>query len=357
MKPNMKIAVRTVILALVFAGIVTLLINNKKQMTRQSQSISEFDKTVNVSTIKLERSLISDGFTANGVTFAERELILYSDVSGRVVTIYADQGDQVLEGSPLLKLDDELLLADYLAAKSTCEALEKDEKRLVNANIEGGVSRQQLDNVRTQLSAAQSRLAVSRRRYEDAVVKSPMTGTINTRFTQVGSLVSPNAPLFEIVDESRLKVICYVPEDRVKYLSVGQKIVAAAADGTDVDCIGSVSYIGIKSDKGLNYRVEVMLEENPEVRIGIYMKVRFCDDYVHEGILIPRKAVIGSARAAFAYVVEEGKAYRRFLRLGKMSGASVEVLDGLREGEEIVVAGQMNVIDGSEVRIVNVTGL
>ncbi len=355
MKANMKKAVASALSALVLAGMAMLLINNKKNVMQQSISVSENERTVNVSTAKVERSFISDGFTSGGVTLAQKELTLYPDIAGRVVEIYTDKGERVLKGSPLLKLDDELLRADYLAAKASCEALERDERRLANANEEGGVSRQQLDNVRTQLSAARSRLTVAGRRYEDAVVRSPIDGTVNLRFAEVGSLVSLNSPLFEIVDESRVKIICYVPEDKVKLLSVGQRITAMASDGAE--CFGRVGHIGIKSDKSLNYPVEVAFERGQEVRIGIYMKVRFCDGCGHDGVLVPRKAVIGSARSAMAYVVEDGKARSRVLRLGKMFGASVEVLEGLREGEQMIVSGLMNVAEGSEVKIVNGAGL
>lgn len=55
--------------------------------------------------------------------------------------------------------------------------------------------------------------------------------------------------------------------------------------------------------------------------------------------------------------MEDGKARSRALRLGNMSGGSIEVLDGLREGEEIIVAGLMNIADGAEVKIINGTGL
>ncbi len=357
MKKKMKKAVAAVTSALVITGMVVLLINNRKRMIQQSMSATEFGRAVNVSTIKVERSFISDGFTADGVTLAGRELTLNSDIAGRVVEIFVDKGERVSKGTPLLKLDDELLLADYLAAKAACEALERDERRLANSNEEGGVSLQQLDNIRTRLSEAQSRLTVSRRRYEDAVVKSPIEGTVNFRYAEVGSLVAPNSPLFEIVDGRRMKVLCHVAEDRVRLLAVGQKITATVPNGSGAVCTGRVAHIGIKSDKGLNYPVEVTLDGNSGLKIGVYLRVRFCEGCWHDGILIPRKAVIGSSRSPLAYSVEDGKARSRALKLGNMSGGSIEVLDGLREGEEIIVAGLMNIADGAEVRIINGTGL
>ncbi len=353
MKTNVKKAAGVLAAALILAGMAALLVTNRKRMKEQSTSEAVLDRTVPVSTVKVERARLGDGFTANGVTRAFRELTLSPDISGRVTEIYADEGERVTKGSPLLKLDDELLRADCMAAEAALVALQKDEQRLSRSSEAGGATLQQLDNIRTQLVAAQSRLAVSRRRCGDAVLKSPMDGIVNLRYAEVGALVSPSSPLFEIVDASRVKIICHVPEHRLHLLSVGQKIRAAAANAPGEDFSGRVAHIGLKSDRGLNYPVELLLDGDSRLRAGMYMKVHFCEDCGHETILIPRRAVIGSAKSPVAYAVRDGKASRRILTLGAMRGDRVEVLEGLEEGEEIIVAGLMNVGEGAELRIVS----
>ncbi len=350
---NMKRTVTAIIIAALAAGIVGILLLNRKRSAEQSASASGLDRSVSVSTVRAERSFISDSFSSNGVSQAVRELKLLSDLSGRVTEIYVENGDRVAEGTPLLKLDSEVYEADYLAAKAACEALRKDESRLERASEEGGVTLQQLDNVRAQLASAESRLTASRRRLEDAVVKSPISGTVNSRFVEKGSLVAPNVPLFEIVDAGSVKLICYVSESRLRLLSVGQKVSATDAGEPGALFSGRITHIGLKSDRGLNYPVEVLLERDPRLRVGAYLKCRFCEGGGHDAVTIPRRAVTGSAGSAVAYAVEDGTARRRTLQLGALSGDMVEVLEGIEEGEEIIVAGLMNVGEGEEVRIVN----
>ncbi len=349
---NMKRTVTAIIIAALAAGMAGMLLN-KKRSAEQSAAASGLDRSVSVSTVRAERRFIGDGFSANGVSQAVRELKLLSDISGRVTEIYVENGDRVAEGTPLLKIDSELYEADYLAAKAACEALRKDELRLSRASEEGGVTLQQLDNVRTQLASAESRLTASRRRYEDAVVKSPIAGTVNSRFLEKGSLVAPNSPLFEIVDAGSVKLICHVSESRLRLLSVGQKVSATDAAEPGTLFSGRITHIGIKSDRGLNYPVEVLLKRDSLLRVGAYLKVFFCEGTGHDAVTIPRRAVTGSAGSAVAYAVENGTARRRTLLLGAMSGDMVEVLEGIEEGEEIIVAGTMNLGEGTEVRIVN----
>lgn len=349
----MKRTMTIILAAIVLTGMAAALFHYRKKRDEQSASAAVFGRAVTVYTANVEYGFIGHGFSANGVSQPVRELNFASDVSGRVAGIFVDKGDHVSDGTPLLQVDPELYLADLQAAEAACEALRKDEARLTRSHEAGGVTDQQLQSVRTQLVAAESRLTSSRRKYEDTMVRSPMSGTINLRHVEVGSLVAPNTPLFEIVDESRVKVTCNVPDSRVGFISVGQKVTANETAFPDKVFTGEVRHIGLKADRGLHYPVEVLLDKNPLLRAGMYLRVSFCEGEGREALLVPRKAVVEESGLTASWVLRNGKATRRGLKLGEMKGDRVEILEGLRAGEEIIVAGIMNVTEGVEVRVAN----
>lgn len=349
----MKKIIGIAIAALVVAGIVALLASNKKKMTEEAASTIQAEKAVTVSTFTAEDESYSIEFSANGPTQAVSELNFVSSTQGRVVAIYADKGRYVRKGDALLKVESELLESDYNASLAAYEAMKQDVERFTRSNEAGGVTDQQLDNMKTQLTAAKSRLDRSRKMLDDAVVKSPMSGIINTRYVELGSLIAPNVPLFDIVNDSQIKVMVGVPESKVKLLSKGQKVTATNSAEPGVTYTGSVNFIGIKTDRGLNYPVEIVLDKNSALRVGMYLKILFSDNTQREGILVPRKAIVGSAKAANVFVVENGKAVQREVVLGEMVGDKVEILEGVRAGEKIISAGIMNVADGTEVNCIN----
>lgn len=346
----MKKITGIVIGAVIVGGVAYFLAANKAKIKELTSEVENVGSDVRVSTLKVSEEQYSRDFTSNGVTQAVSELNFVSDVQGRVVRILAEKGDVVRKGSVLLEIDKELLQADYDANKAAYEALKKDEERFTRANEAGGVTSQQLDNIRTQLTAAKSRLTVSEKRLSDATVKSPMSGTINMRYVETGSLIAPNAPLFDIVDDSHLKVICNVSESKVRMLEKGMEVTLTGGV-PEQSFAGTISHIGIKTDRGLNYPVEIVLERNKDLQIGMYLKARFSDNGQHTGILVPRKAIVGSAKAANVYVVRGGIAYQQQVSLGDMIGERVEILAGLKDGDEIIVAGLMNVADGTEVTV------
>lgn len=347
----MKKIIGIIIGVLIVAGMVLLLAGNKRKMQEQTQAMAA-DSTEVVTTYRVARTAVSRDFTSNGVAQAKSELNFVSEVTGRVVAVMVDKGSRVSKGTPLLRIDADLLKADYKAALATYESLKKDEERFTRSNEAGGVSSQQLDNIRTQLVAAESRLAVSKWKLDNAVVKAPISGTINNRFVEPGSLIAPNAPLFEIVDDSHVKVTCNVPEQRVRLLTVGQPVTATeSGTAAGESFTGVIKSIGVKTDRGLNYPVEVLFDANPNLHAGMYLKVLFTDQQAADGLLIPRKAVVGSVMAANVYVAQNGHAVRREVQLGDMSGDKIEILSGLQEGEEIIVAGLMNIGDGSAITV------
>lgn len=347
----MKKIIGIIIGVLIVAGMVLLLAGNKRKMQEQTQAMAA-DSTEVVTTYRVARTAVSRDFTSNGVAQAKSELNFVSEVTGRVVAVMVDKGSRVSKGTPLLRIDADLLKADYKAALATYESLKKDEERFTRSNEAGGVSSQQLDNIRTQLVAAESRLAVSKWKLDNAVVKAPISGTINNRFVEPGSLIAPNAPLFEIVDDSHVKVTCNVPEQRVRLLTVGQPVTATeSGTAAGESFTGVIKSIGVKTDRGLNYPVEVLFDANPNLHAGMYLKVLFTDQQAADGLLIPRKAVVGSVMAANVYVAQNGHAVRREVQLGDMFGDKIEILSGLQEGEEIIVAGLMNIGDGSAITV------
>lgn len=348
----MKKATGIIIAILAVGGMAAGLAGSKKKMKEEAESVSGVGTAEVVMTQTVSRSEGGKSFTSNGIAQAYSELNFVSEISGRVTAVYADKGTRVSKGTPLLKIDSELLEADYKATKASYDALKKDEERFTRSFEAGGVTSQQLDNIRTQLIAAESRLAMSRWKLDNAVVKAPIAGTINNRFVEPGALIAPNAPLFEIVDDSRIKVTCNVPESRMRKIKVGQGVTATATDGSSRTFRGTVRNIGIKTDRGLNYPVEILLDRDPDLRVGMYLKVGF-EAGEGSAVFIPRKAVVGSVLAANVYVLKDGKAEKREVRLGEMVDDTIEIIEGLEEGEQLIVAGLMNISDGSEVRVVN----
>ncbi|OPZ26895.1 MAG: Multidrug resistance protein MdtE precursor [Bacteroidetes bacterium ADurb.BinA174] len=335
----------------IVALIVVVLILNKKSTAEKTRMVMEASTEVAVKMIAVTDTAYSMGFTSNGVLQALRDLQFMSDVSGRVIGVYADEGSRVGKGKVLVQLDNEMLRADVVSSEAAYNGLKKDYERFKNANVQGGVSDQQLDNIRTQMIAAESRLITSKKHLADASIKSPITGSIYRRYVEVGSYVNLGAKLFDIIDDSQLKAMCFATEKQRLNLTVGQSVTVKSETFPDKIFQGEITFISDKADRSLNFPIEVTLTgDKQDLKSGMFVTVLFNIGAMKNGILIPRNAIVGSVQAANVFVVKNGTAKKQKVVAGDMVGEQIEILQGLQPADSVIVAGLINVTDGVKVK-------
>ena len=345
----MKRAVNILVVLAILVVIGLVLRMNKKTTQQKTDLASSVTLEVPVQIDVVKEESFTTEFSSNGTLLPVKELALASDVSGRIVSILVDKGTWVKKGQVLISVDDEMLRADYLSSEAAYKALKTDYERFKNANEQGGVTNQQLDNLSTQLVSAESRYITSKRRLSDASIKSPIEGFINERYVEVGALLNPGARLFDIVDDSELKLHCNVTELQVLRLSRGQGVKISSRAFPMETFSGKISFISSKADRGLSYPVEISIKDKKGLKAGMYVTANFQSDAEKKGLLIPRNAVSGSVKSASVFVVKNGIAHHHDVVVGEMVGTKVQIVQGLQAGDSIVVAGLINVSDGVKV--------
>lgn len=348
----MKKAVTILVIVVIIAAVVLILLLNKKSTQAKTELASQVSNTISVQMEEVKSTSYNMGFSSNGMLEPNRELSFVSDVAGRVVEILANEGDYVSKGSVVIKVDDEMLKADFEASEAAYKSLKTDFERFSNVSEKGGVSAQQLDNIRTQLTAAHSRYISSKRRLSDATVKSPISGVINNRYVEIGTYLNPGARLYDIIDESVLKLTVNVTERQVLELKKGLPVSIVCSTFPGETFSGKIGFIGVKADRSLNYPVEITInsKEGKNLKSGMYVTANFSFNSDVEGILIPRSAVSGSVKNANVFVVENGKAVKKPVVLGNPVNKNIEVISGLQVGDSIITGGLINVADGVEVQ-------
>lgn len=335
----------------VLAAVVLILVFNKKNTAEKTRMVADISAAVAVKMEVVADSSYSVQFTSNGTVEALRDLQFMSDVAGRIINIYADEGSRVSKGSVLVQLDDEMLRADVASSKAAFEGLKKDYERFKNANAQGGVTDQQLDNMQTQMITAENRYTTAARRLADASIKAPISGIVYKRYVEVGGYVNPGARLFDIIDDSKLKVRCFANEKQRLHIQQGQAVTVSGETFANELFTGKITFIGEKADRSLNFPVEVTLTDSRKaLKAGMYVSVRFDSGVRKSGILIPRNAIVGSVQAANVFVVKNGVAQQQSVVTGDMVGEKIEILEGLQKGDSIVVAGLINVSEGTKVK-------
>lgn len=347
----MKKAVYILSVCAIIGVMALILVLNKKSTAKKTKMIADISNAVAVKIMTVSDSTYSAEFKSNGLLEALQDLPFVSDIAGRVVSVYADEGDYVSKGKVLVQLDNEMLRADVASSEASYEALKKDYERFKSSNTQGGVTDQQLDNIRTQMIAAESRLITSKRRLADASIKAPISGKIYRRYVEVGSFLNPGSKLFDIIDDSQLKVKSFINEKQRPLVAKGTTVRVASDMTPNESFKGEVTFISDKADNSLNFPVEITLKEKQnELKPGMFVTLFFGGNEMKKGILIPRRAISGSVHAANVFVVKNGIARKQDVVTGNMLNENIEILQGLNPGDSIVVSGLVNVTDGVAVK-------
>jgi RND family efflux transporter MFP subunit len=217
----------------------------------------------------------------------------------------------------------------------------------------GGISQQQLDDAINAQENLKFQQITLEKQISFSKVKAPLSGTISNKMVEKGSFITPPMKLGDIVQTNKLYFQTYLTAEQLSFIKEGFVADIMADAMPDQNIKGAVTLIDVKADPSRRYLVELLVANPGKLRPGMTGQVSFNNMASTEVLAIPRSCLVGSSRNASVYVIENGKAILRPIQVGIPSGNIVAVLSGLTITDEIVLTGQINLVDGAPVNVKN----
>ncbi len=281
-----------------------------------------------------------------------REIKITSETNGKVIKVGISEGDRVEAGQLIAQVDSDILQYQLIAARANYEETQADVKRYQNLTKGEAVAQIQLEKANLAMQSAESQLKVLQKQLKNTTVTAPFSGTITAKMFDLGSVVAPNVPLAQLTDISQLKLIINVPENDIMKFKEGQQVQINTEVFPNQSFAGQVSMISAKSDNAHNFPVQILVNNGGQnrLRVGMYGSVIVDNNLKTSTLTIPRTALIGTAKQPQVYVIENGKAILRDIKVGTANEEVYEVTAGLKEGETVIIAGQVNLENGTLVK-------
>lgn len=352
-----KIIITIVVIAASLGIIAYILTNNKQENEAKTAIVAEKNATISVRTDVVKIEVVSLDFVSNGNFEPVQELKFSAEKSGKITKILAKEGDYVSVGQTLAIVRSDVVNVNAQNANSIYQNAVADYNRFENAFKTGGVTKQQLDQAKLQMVNAKSQLTQANINVGDTRIKAPISGFINKKHIEVGSIITgmPATQLFDIVNVSKLKLKVNVNESQVAGLRVGSTTNVVASVYPDKTFSGKITFIAAKADETLNFPVEIEITNNAnkDLKAGMYGTAKFASNQQKQALrIVPRNAFVGSVSSNQVFVIENGTAKLKTVTAGRILGDKVEILDGLQEGEQVIITGQINLQDGSKVEVI-----
>lgn len=318
-----------------------------------------------VSTVVARYNAWRSSLRAVGTLKAVRGVDLSSDLGGIVTDIHFKQGEEVAEGAPLLQLrmQDDLARMQALKAAADLARITLDRDR---AQFQAkAISQQTLDSDVANLAQATANVAEQQALLDKKLIRAPFAGRLGLRQVEVGQYLQIGSPFVTLQALDSLYIDFNLPQQVLANLRVGQPVTVHADAFPDLAFPGEIAVIHPKVDVGSrNLQLRAVLK-NPGRKLlpGMYASLDIETGQPQRHLTLPNAAIAYNPYGALVYRVErQGQddkgqprlvARETFITLGDTRGDQVAVTQGLKEGDEIVTAGQTKLRNGTPLAINN----
>ncbi|MFC4634666.1 efflux RND transporter periplasmic adaptor subunit [Dokdonia ponticola] len=342
----------------------------KKEITALNAQITELDKVLKkndssknktlVTTLVLKDTLFNHFIEVQGNVETKQNVVIYPEFQGTLNKVYVTEGQRVTKGQSLASIDDGGLtnqLAQLESQASLTKTTYERQKRLWDQKIGSEI---QYLQAKTQYESSENMVKQMKSQLAKTVVRAPFSGIIDQVITDQGTVVAPGQPIFRIVNLTDMFVTSEIPESYLATVTPGKKVevmlpVLGKAITSKVRQTGN--YIN-PANRSFTIEVDVPNKDG-QVKPNLTARLSINDYTAENAILIPLSVINENSEGdqyvytAFAKADTPDKtiAKRQIIKTGKTQGDYIEVLEGLKSGDHLIVEGARSVKDNQEIKV------
>jgi RND family efflux transporter MFP subunit len=358
---SMLQTLKLLLLIVMIALISTPLISCKKEKKVEKENL------VNVRVLPAAKKQVRPYIETTGTLKADEEVTVSSEVDGIVKNIKVEEGYPVGRGTLLAEINQ----IDYVLDERRADAaLKQAQASLANAKAEYQrkeslykeelVTKQQFDDISTRValaeadvSRAKATLDTSKEKLFRTKIYSQLNGMVKEKKVSVGDYVRNGSPLFQLIKVDPLKLSFTISERDIAGLKTGQEVVFTVDSFPGKNFKGKVNLLYPNlEERTRTLQAEAMVPNaNHLLKPGSFTRATIYTGALREAVVAPLTALIYDNSTISVFVVEGNIAHARTVKTGGKYGEYVEIIEGLKEKEQVVVVGQNNLSEGVKVNV------
>ena len=325
------------------------------------------EKEVNVRVMVVEKQSLKPFVESVGTLKSDEEVNVSSEIDGILKVLKVQEGSIVSKGMLLAQISD----TDYRLEVSRAKAaLRQMDASMANAKVEferkealhkeALVTRQQYDDIvarrllaEGEVDRARGTLDLAKEKLAKTRIYAPIAGAIKEKKVTPGDYIRNGTPLLVLVRNNPIKLSFTVTEKDVASLKTGQECVFKVDSFPGREFKGKLSVIYPNLEERTRSLQAEALVPNPQMVLkpGLFARVTLYTGVAGDKVLVPITALLYENNAVKVFVVEGGKAKEQLVRIGSKYGEFMEIVEGLKGGEQLVVVGQNNLAEGVKVSV------
>lgn len=337
------------IIAIVIIG---LLVWPKLKQASEAKPINNFkNKATPVTTQTVILKNKSQTINTTGNVMAYEEVVLYPETQGRVTQITFTEGSLVSQNQLLIKLNDADLQAQLKKALSHQKLKHDFELRNKTLLAKGAISEETYTISQNELQAINADVDLLREQIRKTEIRAPFIGQIGLRNISVGSYVTPTTKIAAIQNIQQLKIEFTVPEKYTHEIQKGS-IINFKTDGETEPMKATIYAIEPKIDDATrNLTMRAVYKNTNNIFPGSFALINLPLQGKMQCAYIPTQAIVPILKGHKVFVAQGDSAIERKVKIGMRNDETIEILEGLSQGEQIIVDGVMYLKQGSKITV------
>jgi membrane fusion protein (multidrug efflux system) len=353
---DQKIMSLRIVLFFLFATPIIYSCGGKKKIDKSKQvTAGAKTQVLRVDGYIVKPQMFQENIEIPGTIVANETTEIHPEVAGRIVSHNIVEGRHVAKGAVLAKLYDGDLRAQLNKLMVQLELAKKTEERQAQLLKIQGISQQDYDISLLQVNSLRADIGILQTSIAKTVVRAPFSGKIGLNKVSPGAYVTPASVLATITQTDQLKLDFSVPEKYTGDMKVGQML-SFSVEGSPKEFgarIFATEANVTENTRSLMVRATV-IGSDPALLAGAFAKVKLSFDPDPNAILVPSQAILPQARGKKIILYKGGKAIFADVTTGIRDSARVQILDGVKAGDTVVVSGLLSVRPEAKIQIARI---
>jgi membrane fusion protein, multidrug efflux system len=304
--------------------------------------------------VEAKRQPVSETLPLVGTVAADEQVDLRSEIDGTVQGIKFEEGKPVEKGQLLIQLDPTKLAASVAESEAAFKLTEENFERMKTLQKGNVMAQQEYDQTASAYEIAKATLDRRRRELRDTQIVAPFAGVMGSRTISPGQVINKDAKLASVVALDPVKVEVNVPERFLGEVQTGQKIDVKVAAYPKETFKGEVFFVAPQVDTTTRTVMVKARIANGDFRLkpGMFARLDLTLKIKDDAVVIPEAAVILNGDAVCVFIVDsQTNAQIRMVKTGVRMAGQVEITDGLKGGELVIVEGYQKTPPGAKVTL------
>ena len=294
---------------------------------------------------------LADEVASTGSVLAEESVVVRTEIAGRITSLHFREGQSVGKGQLLFTINADETRAQLQKLRANLQLFQDQEKRQRTLLVKEYISQQEYEQSNNQVLTARADQQALQATLLKANVRAPFDGKLGLSSITVGTYVSPNTPVVTLARTRPVKIDFAVPGRFAARVRVGD-VIRATDEATAKEYTAKVYAVNPELDpvsRTLQARAR-FANRNDELQPGAFVKVRLDLGETTDALQIPTEAVVPVAAGYQVFVVKNGKAATKDIKIGLRSDKLIQVLSGLAVGDSVVRSGVRQIKVGDAVK-------